>query len=312
MRSFRHRISYRVVVPIGVLLLVGIVELWAQEYHKEVFLSFPGAKVVEQGFLYGPQAIGVDFDGNLTVFSGKTLSFYNDSGEKIRDLNLEYGHDLCFDEYGNIFVSKNNGGEVTIYKYDPSGNLLGTMTNGKEASSSRSMTKFLGRYINYLPGVGLFLHSQNWEYIPIKFVAGLDPDMTTGDKRQAGWIVDKGKLVVGNRNALRDGYIDLSIIQDDIPRESLSFTHIFGVEVIYSLDTEHQYYFVYMKDPEGEDLQRYIYKYKGDKLLFITEELPPNRIDYLRGKKIVADNRGTIYYYYGDQEKIQIIRWMLK
>lgn len=294
---------------LGMIATNGVI---AQEYHREVFLRLPGARVVEQGFLHGPTGIGIDFDDNLCIFFSKILTFYNDEGDTIRQLQLEYGHDFCFDEYGNIYVSKNNGGEVTIHKYDPNGNSLGTMTNGTESSRSRSMNKFLGRYINYIPGVGLFLHSKNWEFIPIEFVVELDPDMTTKDKRQVGWIVGKGKLVTGDRNTLRDGYIDVSIIQDDMPNESLSFSHIMGVEVIYSLDTEHQYYHVYMKNPNGRSLQRFIYKYRGDNLLFITEELTPNRIDYKRGKKIVVDSKGTIYYYYGDQEEIQIIRWVLK
>jgi hypothetical protein len=44
--------------------------------------------------------------------------------------------------------------------------------------------------------------------------------------------------------------------------------------------------------------------------MFSTSDLPPNRIEYCHGKIFVVDGNAIIYYYCGDEDEIQIIRWI--
>jgi hypothetical protein len=142
---------------LAILRVVTPMQVNAEEYTREVFLHLPGAFVDPLGITYGPTGIGMDFNNYLCIFFSSTLTFYNDEGDTISQLQLQYGHDFCFDEEGDIYVSKNNSGEISIRKYNSSGDLLGEMYNYKILPPEPPREYFYGSYINYFPGAGLYL-----------------------------------------------------------------------------------------------------------------------------------------------------------
>lgn len=86
---------------------------FAQEYHEEVFMELPVQRD-ENGWLMGPTAIGVDFEGNFSYLQGDLMSTYNFQGDRIRVALVQPGMDFCYDEQGNFYISWNCSGEVVI------------------------------------------------------------------------------------------------------------------------------------------------------------------------------------------------------
>ena len=295
---------------LAMLTVVGAKQVVAEEYIQEVFLQLPGAYADPLGTTYGPTGIGIDFNDNLCVFFSRTLTFYDSAGDTVRQLQLEYGHDFCFDEEGNIYVSKNNSGEISIRKYNSSGDPLGEMYNYKILPPAPAREYFSGRYINYIPGVGLYLHF-NWPHILFQFSASQFPDAFLQSEVEPGYIFGRDKYLLTDDGSQDE--IDITVHNASGPEEVL---HLEGYRCvwaipIYSLDTDHQYYSIYsFVEGEPNELENTLQKLDGDELLFSTSDFPPNRIEYSLGKKFVVDSRGIIYYYCGDENEIQIIRWI--
>ena len=294
-----------------VCLVLGAQGL-CQQYQKEVFLRLP-VFTVEEGMLWVPQSIGVDFDDHFCILQGGVLAFYDQKGDTLHVLTVEPGDDFCFDEQDNIYIYSNGSGEVEIHKYDKDGKLLGTMTNSMDTVVSQPpMGRFLGQCISYLSGVGLFLSDGHWVQIPVDFIDGCVPDMTSGDRRVDHIFTASNRYVKGTRES-RTAMV-MSLYEEGTPTKEVRFEGwgLVGVEIVYSLDTEHQYYFWFTDCSGCKDYQRHIAKYRGDEPIFATDILAPSMIDYLRGKDTVVDSKGIIYYYWGDEHGIEIIRWSVQ
>jgi hypothetical protein len=295
---------------LAILTVVATTQVEAEEYTQEIFLRLPGAYMDERGITFGPTGIGVDFDNNLCIFFNRTLTFYDSAGDTIRQLQLQPGDDFCLDEEGNIYVSQNTSGEIMIRKYNGNGDLLSEMYNYKVLRPDPPREYFYGRYINYFPEVGLYLHFK-WPSILFEFEDGEFPDAFLQSDVTSEYLFGREKYL-----STEDGLSatrDIWVHDDDkvVRTLHLSGHRNISAEPIYSLDSAHQYYLVYtFVDQYSNEMTDSLQKYDGDELLFSTGELPPNEIEYSRGKQFVVDSRGIIYYYCGDENEILIIRWI--
>jgi hypothetical protein len=229
-------------------------------------------------------------------------------------VTVEPADDFCFDEQGNIFTVNNISGEVEIRKYNKTGELVGIMTNDIDTVISHDGYQkiYLGGYIAYLPEIGLFLYDSYWGHIPIEFSPGNFPDMTLNQKKLPEMYASKNTYIT--RSYETRAIVHLSIHQEGKPVQKLRFegVSIMGVHIIYSLDGAYQYYDTYTRDYYTDEIQVRVLKYNGEDMLFITDVIPQNLIDYCSGKVAVVDSEGTIYYYCGNWEGIKIFRWVLK
>ncbi len=302
------------------LSLFGPRVIIAQKYHKEVFLEIPVKIAPEGGFILGPQSIGVDFEDHLCILKGPTLYFYNDEGEIIREftykdpgrLGRSYGfQDFCFDEAGNIYFVKNMNGEIFIHKSNPEGQIVGKMENDPRLQNSQpDGIHYRGKKIGFFPESGLFLFHV-WNQIPITFVDEKIPDLITDDKIEERLHLAGGKYMFFEYINMAHRKIEVQM--DDGGIKTLHIQSEENANVypknVYSYDESYQYY-IMVKDVAPNRYTREIRKFNGAEFVYSTGEIPPNHTTY-SGKKAVIDSRGTIYYYAGCDDEIQIFRWQL-
>jgi len=189
------------------------------------------------------------------------------------------------------------------------------MTNEIDPKGPQDMRNIiLDEKISYLPHTGLILSGGGWGYIPIDFRNGKFPDMTAMRNQRQDMYTSANTH--STRNRINHETIEITIFGDSEPAKTVRFEghEIVNTAIVYSLDAQHQYYYVYDYNPDKEKRIRKIVKYDGDRLIFSTDEVPINRIDshYVNGKKFVVDSKGNIYYYSGDSGGIKILRWTLK
>jgi len=265
----------------------------------------------EQKFLFGPQAIGVDFQDHLCILIGDSLNIYNQQAKMIRTISAEPACDFCFDEQGNAYLYFNSSGNVRIDKYDSTGQLVGTMTNSLDTVIAHEGYEhiFMGDNIRFVPDVGLFLYPPT---ILIEFAPGESPDMTRSINMRNETYLSEDKYLKFSGEGKTIAYVH--VFEEGQPVKDIRFegVGIMSVGSVFSLDDEHEYYFGWTESPYTGEYVANILKYQGDELIYMTEVLPPNGIDYVRGKTEVVDSQGTIYAYCGSSKGIQIFRWVLK
>ena len=306
--NYRKLIILLMALVLQMLYITSLIS--AEEYRKELFLSFPQGHS-RGALIYGPSSIGIDFDNNLSLLWGNTLFTYNKQGAMIRELEVKSAHDVCFDEEDNAYLYLNTSGEVHINKYDNNRTLVGRMDNDMTTVQTQSMKEtFLGSSIRYIPEYGLLLHGSTWDHIPVDFFNGKVDDFTLSSKIVPGMVVKSGLNLITEYESKEVKNINFI---SDKPIESIRFKGItyMSVEIIYSLDFDHQYYFTYTYDPDERDYYHAISKYSGSEEVFFTDEYEVNRMDSLVGKTLVVDSEGAIYCIAGDTESIRIYRWIL-
>ena len=170
---------------------------------------------------------------------------------------------------------------------------------------------YKGKKIGYFPESGLFLFNI-WKHVPIEFVSERIPDLIMDDK------IVEGLPLVGSKylsfEYIEKGHRKIEIRMDD---GGIKILHVKREEhrnvfprFIYSYDGGYEYYII-VKDIAPKKYFREICKFNGDELVYSTGEIPPNYTTYC-GKLAVVDSKGTIYYYAGDENGIQIFRWKLQ
>lgn len=287
----------------------------AQEYHKDIFLEFPSYYDEEAAGGVGPDGIGLDSQGHFCLMDTSTIWIYNDAGQVLRNFRLhdQYGklispYDFCFDGQGNVYGFYNDAGEAFIYKFDPQGLLQSKMSNDPQYSHD----VFCGHYIAYIKGDHLMVYDDETKVIPIKYQAGQVAAIVRPQQLNDKFMIKPNKFVRVIFQTPKD--VAVEIHKDNQPMKKLRFSDKIGLIVnpVYSYDLQYCYFYRSILGSYPGPNIREILKYDGDKLVFTTNPLALNTIPMAHGKKFVADAKGTIYYYAGDEKKIQILRWRLQ
>lgn len=262
----------------------------------------------------------MDNEDHFCVLDVRTFRIYDDFGNVLRELSLRDqkgdfpgGWDFCLDDEGNIYTYRNLSGEVFVNKFNSEGLLQGKMTNDYQlAVSQDGRDRFLGKNIFYIHHYGLIICDDAKGHIPVNFTAGKVPDMSLRQKLIQNFVIGANSTV--KLTFQRVGDFTMEINQPAQAPKEVQITYNGTLECthIFSRDENNQYLYLAKAVAGSKRYEEEIRKYHGDELLFTTGPLPPNKIEWAVGKTRVVDSQGTIYYYCGDENGIQILRWSLK
>jgi hypothetical protein len=312
MNTDKHRLL------LVLLLFLAAGTVFAQEYQKDVFLEFATSPCGEYGVYLGPNAIGLDNEGHFCVQDTSWIMIFDDQGRLLRQFKLQserwirIGIDFCFDPEGSIYSYRESGKDPGIHKFDAQGRYASLMGCLLTRDFARRREVFLGRNIAYVKGYGLMLYfSRTMGHIPVTYRAGVDSNLVSPDRVVDNFRTSANSFVKVNFDD--KGHHALEFCTEGQPTKEVQIVHNGFVTIIplFSLDEESQYFYMALADSGSTTAwTEEIRKYHDGELIFTTGPIPPNHLEY-EGKQAVVDSHGTIYYYAGDEKKIQILRWRL-
>jgi hypothetical protein len=301
----------------------------AQEYQKELFLDFP-ARYADQDRDQIPgrqEGLGIDQDDNLVINCGNRLSCYNQDGRIFRDIYFYdddgaifgAGTDFCFDDEGNIFTLAESNRVIFINNFSPDGFLLNQMGSDRfpainyyTRNPEETQDRYPGRLIGYVSGYGLMLFSHNFDHWPVQFAEGTHPGFPQLDRAVDHMPLAGDLRIMTQRTGQAAIQVNLFRNEKKVGSFTLKGHTILNVKPVFSLDPDHQYYFINSMDEKTNDFYEEILKYDGEELTFSTGRIPRSNVEPGKGKRVVVDRKGNIYYFHVEGNDLNIYRWILK